>query len=643
MTEKHAYHDFFPYPSVRAGQEEMMAGIENAVRDGTHICAEAPNGFGKTCATLSGVLPWVRETNGKILYCARTHRQLDRVVEELDVILEKTDVSGVSFRGRRHMCINQFVLENADFVAPISEVCGQLKATRRCVYYENLRVAGSPQDLLEDMPSPVLTAPDIVKIGRSRSICPYELAKRLAKVVDVVALSYLYVFDPWILEAFMPELETPMSKMVLVQDEAHNVPSTALSSASDSLTIGAIRQAMREATTYNDSISKEFSRGLAKCILDQTVGMAETGEKVIEAQALFDLAFQISGLDPETDVLRHMRDFGLNIRKSLLKAGKFPRSFIHRVADFMIRWLNNIGRDDYSFILASSRGRGESKRVSLELNALDPTAVTGPVLSLVHSSVAVSGTLSPLDAYSEMLGFGPKAITNVYHSPFATRNRLCLVVEGVETTYQARNDDMFKRMVNHCVAVAHATPGNTGIFTTSYSIGKSLLKAGLEKRLKVRLFQEKPGMKGTENDNMIEEFKRRGEKGGAVLLGVQGGRNSEGGDFPGPTMESAIVVGVPYARPTPSTESLIGYYDERFENKGREYAYVLPAMTRAIQAAGRPVRKLDDKGAIVLLDQRFASPYLKRFLPSWLAEVTQVIQDNPSIAAEQVDAFFADH
>ncbi|MGD9381979.1 MAG: hypothetical protein PVI03_05995, partial [Candidatus Thorarchaeota archaeon] len=517
MTEKHAYHDFFPYPSARAGQEEMMAGIENAVRGGTHICAEAPNGFGKTCATLSGVLPWIRETNGKILYCARTHRQLDRVVEELDVILEKNDVSGVSFRGRRHMCINQFVLENADFVAPISEVCGQLKATRRCVYYENLRVAGSPEDLLEDMPSPVLTAPDIVKIGRSRSICPYELAKRLAKVVDVVALSYLYVFDPWILEAFMPELETPMSKMVLVQDEAHNVPSTALSSASDSLTIGAIRQAMREATTYNDSTSKEFSRGLAKCILDQTAGMTETDEKGINPQSLFDLALQVSGLDPETDVLSYMRAFGLNVRKGLLKAGKFPRSFIHRVADFMIRWLNNIERDDYSFILASNRGRGESKRISLELIALDPTAVTSPILRLVHSSVAVSGTLSPLDAYSEMLGFGPDAITNVYHSPFATRNRLCLVVDGVETTYQARNDDMFKRMVNHCVAVAHATPGNTGIFTTSYFIGKSLLKAGLEKRLKVKLFQEKPGMKGTENDKMIEDFKHRGENGGAVL------------------------------------------------------------------------------------------------------------------------------
>ncbi|MFX0106948.1 MAG: helicase C-terminal domain-containing protein, partial [Candidatus Hodarchaeota archaeon] len=157
-----------------------------------------------------------------------------------------------------------------------------------------------------------------------------------------------------------------------------------------------------------------------------------------------------------------------------------------------------------------------------------------------------------------------------------------------------------------------------------------------------KLYQEKPGMKGTENDKMIEEFKRRGEKGGAVLLGVQGGRNSEGGDFPGPSMESSVVVGVPYARPTPRTEALIGYYDKRFNQRGRYYAYVLPAMTRAIQAAGRPVRRLDDKGAIVFLDQRFATPYLQRFMPSWLVEVTQVMPDSPGMIAQQIETFFAD-
>jgi Rad3-related DNA helicase len=87
-------------------------------------------------------------------------------------------------------------------------------------------------------------------------------------------------------------------------------------------------------------------------------------------------------------------------------------------------------------------------------------------------------------------------------------------------------------------------------------------------------------------------------------------------------------------------EALITYYDSAFNQKGRDYAYVLPAMTRAIQAAGRPVRRLDDRGAIVLLDQRFASNYLLRFIPSWLKEVLQVIPDDPSNLAHQVESFF---
>ena len=147
-------------------------------------------------------------------------------------------------------------------------------------------------------------------------------------------------------------------------------------------------------------------------------------------------------------------------------------------------------------------------------------------------------------------------------------------------------------------------------------------------------------MKGVENDKLIDDFKKQGDRGGAVLLGVQGGRNSEGGDFPGTTMESVVVVGVPYAKPTPRMEAQINYYDSRFDQKGRDYAYVLPAMTRAIQAAGRPVRRLDDRGVIVMLDQRFGTPYLSRFIPSWLTDVTQVIPDDPEITSHQVESFF---
>jgi DNA excision repair protein ERCC-2 len=635
-----SYTDFFPYPEARDGQEDMMKKIEESVKAGIHICSEAPNGFGKTCVTLSSVLPWIKEKNGKILYCARTHRQLDRVMEELEEISSNKDVSGVSFRGRRHMCLNSFVLENSDFVAPISEVCGQLKATGRCSYYENLRRAGNPEELLEDMPKKVLTAPEISKIASSRSLCPYELTKRLAKVVDVVALSYLYVFDPWILEVFVPDLDTPPSKMVLVQDEAHNVPATALDSASDSLTIGTIRQALREATTYNDEPTKDFIRALAKTILELSSDMKQVEEKPVDPRMIVESTIKIAQLEHQPQILAHMKDLGTKIRRGLLKAGKFPRSSIHRVSEFLVKWLRCAERRDYTFLLASSTGYGETRRVTLDLVALDPTAVTKNVLSMVHSSIAISGTMSPLDAYAEMLGFGPDAVKATFQSPFARRNRLGLVVSGLDTSFQNRSKSTFERMVDHCVAVADATPSNTGIFTSSYSVGKSLIDAGLEKRFRRQLFVEKPGMKGVENDKLIEDFKKQGDRGGAVLLGVQGGRNSEGGDFPGTNMESVVVVGVPYAKPTPRMEAQISYYDSRFNQKGRDYAYVLPAVTRAIQAAGRPMRRLDDRGVIVLLDQRFGTPYLSRFIPSWLTDVTQVIPDDPEVTSHQVESFF---
>ena len=617
-----------------------MERIDEAVRQSKHICCEAPNGFGKTSVTLSGILPWIKENDGKILYCARTHRQLDRVIEELSEIAKKQDISGISLRGRSHMCLNTFVLENADSLTPVSEVCRQLKADGKCAYYEKLRDAGEPEDLLADLPKKVLTAPSIVKLAKRRSICPYEFARRLAKVVDVLALSYLYVFDPWILDVTLPELGTSPSKIVLVQDEAHNVPSTALDCASDSLPLNTVKQAMREATDYHDSRSKDFTKALSKIILEEAGDIEKGGERVVDPLRMIEWSVTTAGLTSQDDILFYMKDLGLKIRRGLLRAGKFPRSAIHRVAEYLIRCTDVARREDYSFFLTSGMGLACTRRISLDVAALDPTSVTSPVLSALHSSVAVSGTISPLQAYSEMLGFGQDSKTAILENPFARRNRLCLVVDGLDTSYQNRGAGTYGRMVAHCVAVAHSTPGNTGIFAASYQVVKGLLGAGLEKELQVELFVESPKMKTAQNDKMVKEFKEFGEQGGAVLLGVQGGRNSEGGDFPGSSMESVVVVGVPYAVPTPKVNAMIEYYDRRFSGKGRDYAYVLPAMTRAIQAAGRPVRRMDDRGAIVLLDQRFGTPYLQRFMPQWLREVTQPVADSPEMVEHHVRDFF---
>jgi len=119
------------------------------------------------------------------------------------------------------------------------------------------------------------------------------------------------------------------------------------------------------------------------------------------------------------------------------------------------------------------------------------------------------------------------------------------------------------------------------------------------------LFYEYRGMSSKKNEKLVKDFKSCSDGGGAVFLGVQGGRTSEGVDFPGDQMNSVLVVGVPYAEPKPRVKAQVSYYERCFPGRGQHYAYLLPAMKKATQSAGRPIRTLKDKGAIIFLDYRF--------------------------------------
>ena len=61
-------------------------------------------------------------------------------------------------------------------------------------------------------------------------------------------------------------------------------------------------------------------------------------------------------------------------------------------------------------------------------------------------------------------------------------------------------------------------------------------------------------------------------------------------------------------------EAICAYYDEKFE-EGKQFAYIYPGMNRVLQAAGRVIRREDDKGVIVLIDDRFDDPIYKKVIP----------------------------
>ena len=129
---------YFPYAEVRPFQHEFIRTVFEAVENGSSVLIEGSNGLGKTIAALSACLPKAVEKDLKILYVARTHRQHDRVIEELKAISRKQPVSGISIRGRREMCLNNFVMRHALDTKAVMEVCELLKARDRCQYYRNI-------------------------------------------------------------------------------------------------------------------------------------------------------------------------------------------------------------------------------------------------------------------------------------------------------------------------------------------------------------------------------------------------------------------------------------------------------------------------------------------------------------------------
>jgi DNA excision repair protein ERCC-2 len=198
---------------------------------------------------------------------------------------------------------------------------------------------------------------------------------------------------------------------------------------------------------------------------------------------------------------------------------------------------------------------------------------------------------------------------------------------------------MFSKISERISEVSRATPHNVGVFVPSYSILQALLANGLESKINKPIFHERPGLSSSKNDRLVKEFKAKADE-GALLLGVLGGRNSEGEDYPGYEMETVVVVGVPYARPGPREKVRIEYFEQQFPNKGRDYAYVLPALRCASQAAGRSVRRLDDRGAIVFLDDRYITSYCNRFLPARISEELVKVGDVSGVLFNHLNTFF---
>jgi DNA excision repair protein ERCC-2 len=630
---------YFPYATVRPSQDQFIKTVSDAVKAHCSVLIEGSNGLGKTISALSACLPTAVENDLKILYAARTHRQHDRVIEELKAICKKKPVSGISLRGRHEMCLNEFATRRTFDAKSLMEVCEMLKSKDKCPFYTNMEE--NTEDFLQvqqQITSRPCKASEIQKICRKKALCPYELVKASLSDVNVIALSYLYVFDPVIRASFLKNLDVHFDDVILIVDEAHNLPDTAIEIASSSLSLFVIKQAELEAKKLENSEIASFAK-LIRTELE-TIAANIKKEEVIPPDTLIDIIKKQGNITNPRDFFEHMHEVGSFLKRSLLSEGKSPRSYIHGMSEFLLKWLETLGDESFINIASTYMSREKTPTAKLEIVALDPAKITAPVFASAYSTIVMSGTLQPLEAYARITKLPENTVKLIVPSPFPKEHVLSLVCLGVTTAMEKRIPVMYRTIIKRVNEVVQNTPANTGIFAASFGVLNALVAEGLEKTLDKPLFRERRGMSSKANEKLVAEFKAHAERGGAVFLGVQGGRTSEGVDFPSGQMNSVIVVGVPYAEPTPRVKAQIDYYEKCFPKLGREYGYILPAMKKASQAAGRPIRTLEDKGAIVFMDYRFATSYCRSFLPAWINNGLKTLPADDKILAQEIRGFF---
>ena len=93
-----------------------------------------------------------------------------------------------------------------------------------------------------------------------------------------------------------------------------------------------------------------------------------------------------------------------------------------------------------------------------------------------------------------------------------------------------------------------------------------------------------------------------------------GGVFGEGVDLVGSRLIGCAIVGVGLPQVSPRQEMLRRYFDDK-DGCGFDYAYRFPGMNKVLQAAGRVIRTEQDRGVVLLLDDRFAQEGYRRLFP----------------------------
>lgn len=571
----------FPFP-YRKGQKELVVGVYRTISRKKNLFIQASTGSGKT---LSAVFPAVKAVGeglaDKIFYL--TARTITRLAakESFDLLRKNGYVGRVlMIMAKEKLCLCEEM------------ECNPLQCPYAKGHYD--RVNNAVFDLLENNLD--ITRDILIDQAEKFKVCPFELCLDAALWVDNIICDYNYVFDPNVyLKRFFAE--NIKGDYLFLVDEAHNLVDRGREMYSAVLY-------KEDFLTYKKVLkehSKKCTMAMERCN-KHLLKMKRSCENYQVLESIGELVFALMQLGSALEEF-FQKDINVPKKKELMEFYLNLRHFLN-IYDFV---------DENYVVYTEHESAG---RFKLKLYCVNPAVNLQSCLDKGRATIFFSATLLPIQYYKKFLSTCQDNYAVYAQTVFEKEQRLLAVARDVSSKYTRRNQQEFERIASYILEAARGKKGNYMVFFPSYKMMEQVFECFREREgvfEDIDCICQESGMSEQQREKFLDHFSENLEK---TLIGfcVMGGIFSEGIDLKGGALIGAIVVGTGMPQVSNEREILKDFYDKQ-EGLGFEYAFLYPGMNKVLQAAGRVIRTVEDRGVILLLDERFLQQSYQNLFP----------------------------
>lgn len=602
----------FPYP-YREGQRKLVGDVYRTIRRGKNLFLQAPTGVGKTISTIFPAVKAVGEELADRIFYLTAKTITATVAKETFGLLREQGYQAkiIQLTAKEKLCLcgnTAIEQEAADQDNPYPDF-PQIKLEcnpQNCPYAKGHfdRVNDAVFELLQA--SDLFTREEILAQARKHRVCPFELSLDVATWCDNILCDYNYVFDPNVyLKRFFQD--SSKEKYLFLVDEAHNLVD-------------------RSREMYSATLYKEDILAVKKIMKSHNQAIARTLDKCNKAMLDFKRECENYSVCESVGVLTF---YLMRLISQMEEFFEKPREFPDKktVLDFYFElrnFVNIYDLVDENYVIYDEMQ--EDGRFMIKLFCVDPSKNLQKCIDKSVSTIFFSATLLPINYYKRLLSTKEDNYAIYAQSTFDETQRLLAFGRDVSTKYTRRGPAEYEKIARYIRAAIRSKKGNYMVFFPSYKMMQDVYDVFVrveresdtrngvavsdepsiaEESLKesLTIIMQHSNMNEAEREEFLQAFEQE-DSGTLVAFCVMGGIFGEGIDLKNDRLIGAVIVGTGLPQISNEREILKQYYDKQGLS-GFDYAFRYPGINKVLQAAGRVIRTQEDRGIIVLLDERF--------------------------------------